>query len=150
VRIAGRWAAERADDARCDERLGACLDVDRDVALPRGGCFTPAGGAVFAARAAVAVAGAGRVVRSTRAGPRACAWSDRGTWVGRGVWVARGAWVGRGVRPERSDEGRPAGARRESVSGGDVAERSLRAAGVTAVGVMVSSDLQLAGGAQVR
>jgi hypothetical protein len=141
VRIDGRWAAERADDARCGERLGAGLgarfDVDREVVL-RGDCFTAPLGAVVAARAPVAVAGAGRVVRSTRAEPRAWAWADRG------------AWAARGVRAERSDEGRTAGARRESESGVDVVERSLRAAGVTAVGVMVSSDLQLAGGAQVR
>jgi hypothetical protein len=135
VRIEGRWAAERADDARCGERLGACLDVDRALALARGGCFTPARGAVVAARVVAArVAGAGRVVRSTRAETR----------------LADGGWAARGVRAERSDEGRTVGARRESESGVDVVERSLRAAGVTAVGVMVSSDLQLAGGAQVR
>jgi hypothetical protein len=90
---------------------------------------------VVAALAAVAVAGAGRVVR--------VAWAERVAWGGRVVWAER--WV----RTERSEDGRPAGARRASGSGADVAERSLRAAGVTAVGMM-SLDLQLAGGAQVR
>ena len=56
----------------------------------------------------------------------------------------------RGAPPDRSDDGRPAGWLRASGRGGDVVERVLRAAGVTAVGVMLSSDLQLAGGAQVR
>jgi hypothetical protein len=56
----------------------------------------------------------------------------------------------RGVRSERSDDGRPAGWLRALGTAEDVVERVLRAAGVTAVGVMLSSDLQLAGGAQVR
>ena len=128
--------------------MGACLEADREAVWPRGGCLPAPLGAAVAALAAVAVAGAGRVVRG--------AWVDRGAWADREAWVDRetgadrGAGADRGVRPERSEDGRPAaGARRESVSGADVGERSLRAAGVTAVG-MLSSDLQLAGGAQVR
>jgi hypothetical protein len=140
-RIDERWAAERAEDARCGERLGACLEVEREAVLPRGGCLPAPLGAAVAALAAVAVAGAGRVVRG--------AWVDRGACADREAGVDRGAWADRGVRAERSEDGRPAGARRGSVSGADVRERSLRAAGVTAVG-MLSSDLQLAGGAQVR
>jgi hypothetical protein len=55
-----------------------------------------------------------------------------------------------GVPPDRSDDGRPADLPRESGPAEEAVGRVLRAAGVTAVGVMLSSDLQLAGGAQVR
>jgi hypothetical protein len=152
-RIDERWAAERADEARCGARLGACLEVEREAVLPRGGGLTAPLGAVVAALTAVAVAGAGRVVRGAWADREAWldrgAWADREAWLDRGAWADREAWAARGVRAERSEDGRPVGARRESASGAGVGERSLRAAGVTAVG-MLSSDLQLAGGAQVR
>ena len=102
------------------------------AAPPLGTVFAaPPLGAVFATRAAVAVAGAGR--DEERGGDAATERADV-----------------RGVPPDRNEDGRPLGARRESVFAADVAERSLRAAGVTAVGVIFSSDLQLAGGAQVR
>jgi hypothetical protein len=107
---------------------GRCLAVDRELVLTRGGCFE-------ADLEPVALGAAARPDRGeeARGGAGAAARDDA-----------------RGVPPDRSEDGRTAGGRRESILGVDVAERSLRAAGVTAVGVMLSSDLQLAGGAQVR
>jgi hypothetical protein len=136
------------------------LDVDRKLGLGRGG-FAPPREAAGAARA-VAVAGLG--VRGERAEPgRDGAGAAEREDAGRdGAGAAEREDAGRdgvgaaereearGASPDRSDDGRAAGGRLESISDGDVAERSLRAAGVTAVGVMLSSDLQLAGGAQVR
>jgi hypothetical protein len=108
--------------------LDGGLDADRELVLPRGG---------FGADLDAVALGApiGRAGRSEggREGAGAAARDDA-----------------RGVPPERSDDGRPAGRLRASGAAEDVVGRVLRAAGVTAVGVMLSSDLQLAGGAQVR
>jgi hypothetical protein len=127
-RIDERWAAERADDTSCGERLGGCLRVDRTLVLARGGCVG----------ADLVAAALGVPARPER------------TEDGRATGGAAARDVARGVRLERRDDGRPAGWLRESEAAEDAVGRALRAAGVTAVGVMLSSDLQLAGGAQVR
>jgi hypothetical protein len=108
--------------------LDGGLDADRELVLARGG---------FGADRDAAALGA----LVDRAG--------RGEEGGEGAGAAAREDA-RGVPPERSDDGRPAGRLRDSGAAEDVVGRVLRAAGVTAVGVMLSSDLQLAGGAQVR
>jgi hypothetical protein len=126
--------AERADEARCGERFGlvvARLDVAR-----WGACLD-------VARWDVDRWDVDRwdVDRWDAAVWGACLEVDRGAGA-----VARDD--GRGA-PDRSDDGRPADLLRGSGPAEEVG-RALRAAGVTAVGVMLWSDLQLAGGAQVR
>jgi hypothetical protein len=157
-------AADRADEERCGERLAACLDTGLEAAFAADleAAFAADLEAGFAADLEAVARGAreAREVRSERdADGRAAAEARAGAGAearaeARGGAAARDGAAARadtrGAPPERSEDGRPVPLLLESLPCVDVFGRALRAAGVTAVGVMVSSDLQLAGGAQVR
>jgi hypothetical protein len=167
-RFGARCVAERADDvrgaerlgvdgdaARCGDRLAAGRDAGRDAGREATAEARLEVGrdAAVDTRLAVergATADADFAADLEAAGREAAVGRAERSEDGRGGAGAAARDDGRGLPPERSDDGRPAGLRRESGVVEGVVGRALRAAGVTAVGVIWSSGLQLAGGAQVR
>jgi hypothetical protein len=163
----GRWVAERADEARCGERFGSELwwplegrAAEGSRVAARLGAGRSAEGRPAVGRLAVGRLADGRLVdgrlavgrfasgaatlRETRAvlaerSDEGRGGADRTDWA-----AARGA-----LRSSRVRDGRRGAAAPSRGAGADVEGRPLRAAGVTAVGV-IWSNLQLAGGAQVR